>query len=101
MKTRLASCIAILGALLVGAAAQAAGVTGASTTGPDQEPPNGLAHGRTYPEQRSTPRKKITAGNVEELGLAWSHDTKSRTARGLEATPIVVAGILYTGGAWS
>ena len=36
-----------------------------------------------------------------ELGLAWSLDLKSRTARGLEATPLVVDGVMYTSGAWS
>ncbi len=35
----------------------------------------------------------------KELGLAWSFDTE--TTRGLEATPIVVDGVLYTTGSWS
>ena len=45
--------------------------------------------------------KKITAASVETLGLACSHDINSRTARGLDATPIVVDGVIYTSGAWS
>jgi PQQ-like domain len=35
------------------------------------------------------------------LGLAWWYDIKSRTARGLEAIPIVIGGVIYASGAWS
>jgi len=67
----------------------------------DSEPHNWLAHGRTYAEQRWSPLAKITTANVGQLGLAWSRDIKTRTARGVEATPIVVDGVMYTTGAWS
>jgi quinohemoprotein ethanol dehydrogenase len=67
----------------------------------DKEPGNWLSHGRTYSEQRFSPLTKIGPSNIEQLGLAWSLDIKSRTARGVEATPIVVDGIMYTSGAWS
>ncbi len=58
-----------------------------------------LTHGRTYDEQRYSPLAQIDAGNVHELGLRWSFETGTR--RGLEATPIVVDGVLYTTGTWS
>ncbi len=65
----------------------------------DSEPGNWLAHGRTYSEQRFSPLDAINDGNVDQLGLAWYFDTG--TNRGLEATPIVVDGIMYTTGSWS
>jgi PQQ-dependent dehydrogenase (methanol/ethanol family) len=65
----------------------------------DNEPGNWLAHGRTYDEQRFSPLDQIKANNVGDLGLAWYFDTG--TDRGLEASPIVVDGIMYTSGSWS
>jgi PQQ-dependent dehydrogenase (methanol/ethanol family) len=65
----------------------------------DNEPENWLAHGRTYDEQRFSPLDQITADNVSDLGLAWYFDTG--TDRGLEASPIVVDGVMYTSGSWS
>jgi quinohemoprotein ethanol dehydrogenase len=63
------------------------------------EPQNWLTHGGTYAEQRFSPLDQINAQNVSTLGLLWSYDT--HTDRGLEATPLVVDGVLYTTGAWS
>ena len=65
----------------------------------DTEPQNWLAHGRTYDEARFSPLEQINADNVSELGLAWFFDTG--TNRGLEASPIVVDGVMYTSGSWS
>ena len=39
---------------------------------------------------------QIDRSNVGELGLAWSYDLD--TNRGLEATPIVIDGVMYTSG---
>jgi quinohemoprotein ethanol dehydrogenase len=58
-----------------------------------------ITHGRNYAETRFSPLKQINDGNVKELGLVWSFDTQ--TDRGLEATPIVVDGVIYTTGSWS
>ena len=58
-----------------------------------------LNHGRDYAETRFSPLEKINAQNVKSLGLAWAFDTE--TTRGLEATPIVVDGVIYTTGSWS
>jgi quinohemoprotein ethanol dehydrogenase len=67
----------------------------------DKEPGNWLTVGRTYNEQRFSPLTKINTGNVGQLDLAWSYDIKTRTARGLEATPLVIDGVMYTSTAWS
>ncbi|MCZ6502168.1 MAG: PQQ-dependent dehydrogenase, methanol/ethanol family, partial [Gammaproteobacteria bacterium] len=63
------------------------------------EPGNWLAHGRTYDEQRFSTLDQINDSNAQDLGLAWYFDTG--TDRGLEATPIVVDGIMYSTGSWS
>ena len=63
------------------------------------EPESWLTYGGTYAEQRFSRLDQINAGNVEELGLAFSYDTN--TTRGLEATPLVVDGVIYTTGSWS
>ncbi len=76
-----------------------AAVDGARIVAADREPRNWLAHGRTYDEQRYSPLAKIDDGNVDRLGLAWSYATG--TTRGLQASPIVVDGVMYTTGVWS
>jgi quinohemoprotein ethanol dehydrogenase len=58
-----------------------------------------LSYGRTYDEQRYSPLTQVTEANVGELGLSWSADMD--TARGQEATPIVVDGVMYISTAWS
>jgi len=58
-----------------------------------------LLHGLTEAEQRFSPLDDITADNVDGLGLAWYFDYP--THRGLEATPIVRDGVMYSTGSWS
>ena len=41
----------------------------------------------------------VTAENVGRLGLAWSYDLGSR--RGVQATPLVVGGVMFVTGSWS
>ncbi|HJP03604.1 MAG: PQQ-dependent dehydrogenase, methanol/ethanol family [Gammaproteobacteria bacterium] len=65
----------------------------------DNEPHNWLAHGRNYAEQRFSPLSLIDDNNVEQLGLAWYLDFG--TDRGLEATPVVVDGVMYVSAAWN
>jgi quinohemoprotein ethanol dehydrogenase len=65
----------------------------------DGEPGSWLSHGRTWAEQRFSPLEGIAADNVAGLQLRWSFDTG--TKRGLEATPLMVDGVLYTTGTWS
>ncbi len=58
-----------------------------------------LSYGRTMDEQRFSPLTLVSDTNVKDLGLTWSADMD--TARGQEATPIVVDGIMYVSTAWS
>jgi quinohemoprotein ethanol dehydrogenase len=50
-------------------------------------------------EQRYSPLDRINEHNVKQLGLAWYHDLD--TLRGVEATPLVVDGVLYDISAWN
>src|SRR5271163_5151487 len=45
-----------------------------------------------------SPLEAINDKNVERLGFAW--DYKLGTKRGLEATPVVVDGVMYAAGNW-
>ncbi len=65
----------------------------------EREPGQWMSHGRTYWEQRYSPLAQITKENVGELGLAWYADFD--TARGQEATPLMVDGVIYVSTAWS
>ena len=55
--------------------------------------------GRTYDEQRFSPLGQINDRNVAELGLAWYADIS--TERGMEASPLVVGGLLYNVQPWN
>ena len=77
----------------------AGGIDGERIVNADLEPGSWLSHARTYDEQRYSPLSKVNAGNAEQLGLAWYFDTG--TDRGLEASPIVVDGVMYSTGSWS
>jgi quinohemoprotein ethanol dehydrogenase len=81
------------------APAPAAKVDDARLVAAAEHPSEWITHGGTYAEQRYSPLARIHAGNVGELGLAWYLDLG--TKRGLEATPIVVDGVIYATGTWS
>ncbi len=69
----------------------------------DEQPENWMSLGRDFKQQHFSPLTKINEGNISDLGFAWEYDASSRIGRvprGLEATPIVVDGIMYTSGAW-
>ncbi len=74
-------------------------VDAARLLGADSEPQNWMSHGRTYSEQRYSPLQRVSTNNVADLGLAWAFDLG--TQRGVEATPIVVDGTMYTTSSWS
>lgn len=102
MTTATRALIALLTLGLSGSALAAGGaatVDGKRIAAAEAEPQNWLTHGRTYGEQRFSPLQQINAGNVEKLGLAWAYPTA--TTRGLQASPIVVDGRMYTTGTWS
>jgi PQQ-dependent dehydrogenase (methanol/ethanol family) len=65
----------------------------------DTDDDNWLAHGHGYAEQRYSRLDQINDSTVRQLGLAWSVELD--TARGQEATPIVVDGVMYISTAWS
>ena len=93
---------AVLLAAIAAATVQAktpADVNGERIVNANKEPGNWMSHGRTYDEQRFSPLSKVNAANVGKLGLAWTH--KLDIDRGVEATPIVVDGVMYTTGAGS
>lgn len=58
-----------------------------------------LSYGRNYSEDRYSKLDQITKDNLGELGLAWSVELPS--TRGVQATPVVVDGIMYFTGPWS
>ena len=58
-----------------------------------------LSYGRNYAEDRFSNLDQITTETINELGLSWSLELGSN--RGIEATPIVVDGIMYISGPWS
>jgi quinohemoprotein ethanol dehydrogenase len=64
----------------------------------DTEPQNWLTLGRDGNQTYFSPLAKIDDTNVGRLGFSWSYDMP--TARGQEATPIVVDGVMYTSGTW-
>ncbi|WP_051382655.1 PQQ-dependent dehydrogenase, methanol/ethanol family [Bradyrhizobium sp. Tv2a-2] len=55
--------------------------------------------GLDYAETRFSKLDQINKANVKNLGLVWSYDLES--SRGVEATPVVVDGIMYQSGPWS
>jgi quinohemoprotein ethanol dehydrogenase len=62
-----------------------------------------LSLGGNQKMQHFSPLEEINRENVGSLGYAWEYDASTiigNVPRGLEATPIVVDGILYTSGAW-
>lgn len=58
-----------------------------------------LLHGLDNAETRFSSLADINTDNVDRLGLNWHFDYP--THRGLEATPLVVDGVIYTTGSWS
>ncbi|HEY2249366.1 MAG TPA: PQQ-dependent dehydrogenase, methanol/ethanol family, partial [Bradyrhizobium sp.] len=55
--------------------------------------------GLDYAETRFSKLQQITSDNVKSLGLVWSYNLES--SRGVEATPVVVDGIMYQTASWS
>ena len=55
--------------------------------------------GLDYAETRFSKLNQINTDNVKNLGLVWSYSLDS--SRGVEATPVVVDGIMYQTASWS
>jgi quinohemoprotein ethanol dehydrogenase len=100
---------AVLGAAAVvavaGLAAQAANrqpaglVDGARIANADQHPGEWMSVGRTYDEQHYSPLTQINADTVKDLNLTWFADLGS--VRGVEASPLVIDGVLYNTQPWN
>ena len=58
-----------------------------------------LLHGRSYNGQRHSLLNQITEENIEQLGLAWFIDLPKDG--GLQATPLMIDGVLYFTASWS
>jgi quinohemoprotein ethanol dehydrogenase len=83
--------VLLVGCLIIGGC-------GKSTPGAD-DGADWAMYGRTYDEQRFSPLSQINQQNIAHLGLAWSRELG--TTRGLEATPVVAGGVIYTTSQWS
>jgi quinohemoprotein ethanol dehydrogenase len=85
--------------LLMAAAAAAApvppagDVDAATVAAFDKDGSQWPSGGGDYSERRYSPLKQIDTKTVGRLGFAWQADMN--TDRGLEATPIVVGGVMY------
>jgi quinohemoprotein ethanol dehydrogenase len=93
------SVLALLAAFGIAVQGMAAiGVDQQRLESADRDPGQWMSPGRTWSEQRFSPLKLINDTNVQRLGLAWY--APLNTYRGVEATPLVIDGVLYNISAW-
>src|SRR5215472_14364110 len=90
---------ALIGAGCTRASKAPGEVTDVTLAAADRDGANWLMYGRTYDDHRYSPLNQINEQTVTRLGLVWSRELD--TTRGLEATPLVENGVLYTTGSWS
>lgn len=64
----------------------------------DREPGQWMAPGRDAGGSFFSPLQQINRESVTRLGFAWQF--KTGTARGMEATPMMVDGVIYVSGVW-
>jgi len=101
-KVRLKSAALAAVSLLLVSATDGNGpawVDGARLLAADANAGQWMSAGRTHDEQRFSPLTQINDGNVSQLGLAWYADIA--TERGVEATPLVIDGVLYNTEPWN
>ncbi len=63
------------------------------------EPGSWLSYGQTFEEQRFSRLDQINKETVKDLGVAWFKDLE--TIHPLEATPLVVDGVMYFTAPWN
>jgi alcohol dehydrogenase (cytochrome c)/quinohemoprotein ethanol dehydrogenase len=98
--TAMALALATLGVQQIAASDSVRnGVTARRIIAADSTPGEWLTTGRSYSEQRFSPLTQINTATAGKLGLAWFSDMD--TARGQEATPLMVDGKLFVSTAWS
>src|SRR5689334_21112884 len=76
-------------------------IDSARFAGADREPEQWLSAGRGPYEQYYSPVDKINPTNADGLGLAWEYtarSTRGRVQHGMQATAIVVDGVMYVSG---
>ncbi len=95
----LAASLTLAGCGMLGTDDAQDGITQAQLVSAGENNADWITHGRTYSEQRFSPLDEISTETVSGLGLAWFADMD--TARGQEATPLVIDGRLYVTTAWS
>ncbi len=91
----------VLAAGLLAACSEQTSPDAGTDTGADASPPDvdWPLYGHDPGEMRYSALDEINQDNVGELGLAWSYELGS--TRGVEATPIVVDGVMYVSAPWS
>ncbi len=65
----------------------------------DQNQNDWITHGGNYQEDRFSQLDQINKNNLNDLGLAWTLNLG--TKRGIQATPLVVDGIMFLTGPWN
>ncbi|QND70796.1 PQQ-dependent dehydrogenase, methanol/ethanol family [Tardiphaga robiniae] len=106
------SIVAALGAIVLGGVAQAqtkgspdhikavtSAIDSAAITANTATSKDWPTYGLDYAETRFSKLNQITAENVKDIGLMWTYNLES--IRGVEATPLVVDGIMYVSAPWS
>ena len=63
------------------------------------EPGAWLVHGHGFEEQRFSDLAQINQDTVNELGIGWTKDLD--TVHAVEATPLVVDGVMYFTSTWN
>ncbi|CAA0087093.1 Quinohemoprotein alcohol dehydrogenase ADH-IIG [Zhongshania aliphaticivorans] len=100
LRRHIAFLVLIFSAIFYSVCLHAAGPTVVNTESISaNSADNWLSYGKDYKEQRYSELDQINVDNVSDLNLAWSFDTDFN--RGLEATPVVIDGVLYLTGNWS
>jgi quinohemoprotein ethanol dehydrogenase len=84
--------LCVFSSLCLLAVSSHAEVDGAAIAASDQQG-DWRAYGRSYSEQRFSPLKQINHKNVDQLKLDWYLDMPD--AKALNATPLVVDGVMY------
>src|ERR1700757_2801425 len=93
-----AGCLLLLGVVALAAGQVPKAVDDARLKEADRDAANWVMYGRTYDDHRFSPLTQINEQSVAKLGLVWSRELG--TTRGLEATPLVEDGVIYTTGSW-
>jgi len=99
LKHGFIACLVLAGLLFLSSSTWTKPVYDSGLRSVDQDTSNWLMYGRTYDDHRFSPLDQINEQTVGKLGLAWSRELG--TTRGLEATPLVEDGVIYTSGSWS